>query len=98
MSLQFDKEKAENTNFTKSEILVYLATLGVFDKIPLPDWAEGTLMFEPTWNALKMLGDGEWLEKFGYNEGTSANCDEWFRQFCAGVKVPTPSDKPSDWA
>lgn len=81
----------EVSPFTLQEILVYLAVSGVFDEVEVPDWATGNTMVEEVMQALQALGaasDG--------GPGIPAGFDEWFTAYCAGKKVPHPSEITGD--
>lgn len=99
MSIQLSdpKNDPKMLEYTMREILVWLAAEGVFRSHDIPDWGAGGTKFEAVWEALATLGDGEWLEEFGYNDGCPGNGDEWFNNFRRGEAVPTPDDDPSDW-
>jgi len=101
MSLKFNDggkpPKPEYVYATCRELLVYAASKGALKNLEVPDWATGGTNFEEMLNALKTLGKGEWLEDFkGYGQGLPEDGDRWFREWCAGRKVPSPSDDPDD--
>ena len=71
---------------TLEEILVYLASEGVFDVRDVPDWAADGTMFEEVFLALRALG--ERAESDGV--GVRPEFDKWFSNFCRGKEVPDP--------
>lgn len=89
-TMKFTKAK-EVSPFTLQEILVYLAVSGVFDEVELPDWATGGTQFEEVFKALEALGNAS-----DGGPGIPAGFDEWFTAYCAGKKVPHPSEITDD--
>ena len=84
----------EVSKFTLEELLVYLASQGVFDDVEVPDWATGGTMFEEVFHALRALGDGDWLESYqGYDDGVPGDAETWFSRYCRGHVVPFHGDK-----
>ncbi len=85
----------EVSKFTLEEMLVYLASQGVFDGVDLPDWATGGTMFEEVFHALRSLGDGDWLQDYqGYDDGVPGDAENWFSRYCRGQVVPFHGDRP----
>ncbi len=77
--------------YTMQEILVYLATQGVFDAYEVPHWATGGTMVEEVMVALRKLGAAA-----SGDGGGPAGFDAWFNQYVAGVEVCEPNRIESD--
>lgn len=56
-----------------------------------PDWAIGTSV-EEIFQALRILGNGEWLDGRYQGFGIYDNADRWLRDFFDGKPVPTWAD------
>ena len=76
------------------ELLVGLQLDGSLSSAPTPDWARGTSV-EEIYDALRLLGDGEWLAGFYQGCGSYESADRWLSDFFQGKEVPTPGDVPA---
>lgn len=56
---------------------------------PTPPWAKGTSA-EEIFEALRTLGDGEWLVGFYDGHGAYESAERWLTDFFSGREVPTP--------
>jgi len=77
-----------------SELLVALQLDGRLDDVELPDWAPGTSVAE-VFDAVRLLGDGEWVGEAYPDYGTTEACDHWLSEFLQGKSVPLPDDPSS---
>lgn len=74
---------------TLHELLVHLASLGVFERFPAPAGA----MAADLWHALAHLGDAAWLVGHeGFDKDTQANAQRWIERFGRGLAVPSRDD------
>lgn len=78
------------------ELLAYLQVEGYLRGVRLPQWAPGTSV-EELLNAIRLIGDGEWLSDHCYPECSPQDAaDRWLRNFVSGREVDVPSDIPED--
>lgn len=71
-----------------SELLVQLQLNGCLDSVVVPDWVKGTSV-EELLDAVRYLGEGEWLEGYYPGRGLQESADHWLHQFMIGHVVPT---------
>ena len=77
------------------EILVDVQLEGSFEKYSAPGWSEGTAC-EEVINAVRLIGDGEWLSEH-YAEGAAqGNAEKWLTEYLEGKSVPLPTDKRAE--
>ena len=76
---------------TLHEVLVHLALLGAFERLPAP----ASAMAADAWQALAQLGDASWLAgREGFDKDTAANAQRWVERYCRGLAVPSRDDPP----
>lgn len=87
------KRKSTHIEGHKSliELVVALQLDGHLDKAALPGWAHGTSV-EETFEAVRALGDGAWLESIYANHGQYEAADAWLAAFLDGEAVPVKAD------
>lgn len=61
-----------------------------------PAWVQGSSV-EEIFDALEILGDGEWLGSRCPELGVYEASDRWLNDFFEGKTVPTPEDTSTDW-
>jgi hypothetical protein len=61
-----------------------------------PAWVQGSSV-EEIFDALEILGDGEWLGSRCPDLGIYEASDRWLNDFFEGKTVPTPEDTSTDW-
>lgn len=74
-----------------AELLVALHLDGHLDGASLPDWASGTSV-EEVFDAVRSLGDGQWLGDVYRDCGQQEASDRWLTTFLRGEPVPTRAD------
>jgi len=84
--MQF-RDGQEVNSMVFREILVYLASEGVFNNYDVPDWGVGTTV-EDVFLALRGLSERS--EAYGYGQGVRKEFDDWFRAYCDGKEVVEP--------
>ena len=74
------------------EILVDVQLEGSFEKYDAPHWSEGTAC-EEVINAVRLIGDGEWLSEHYAVGAAQGNAEQWLTEYLQGKSVPLPTDK-----
>ena len=85
------KHRTIPANESLIEMLVGLQLDEKFRVEPAPEWAAGTSV-EEIFQALRILGDGAWLEGRYEGCGIYDSADRWLSDFFIGKTVPTPGD------
>lgn len=76
--------------YDAGQLLAHLQISGYLDNLDVPDWADGTSV-EELINALKTLGEGEWLITPS-NESAPDLAGRWVCLYLDGARVPTPDE------
>lgn len=86
------RRKSEiDINYTIVQLLSALQIDGHLDLVELPDWAVGTSVSE-LFDAIRLIGDGEWLEQHYPDLGNYEAADDWIEKYMKGKEVPSPED------
>lgn len=75
------------------EFLVGMQLDEALGSAPMPAWARGTSV-EDIFLALRLLGNGQWLDGVYEDCGIYEAADRWLSDFFQGNEVPTPGDVP----
>lgn len=77
--------------YTVSQLLSYLQLEGHLDNLEVPDWATGGTTVEELIEALRLLGNGEWLQEYK-GGGVLEAADDWIMDLLKGKPVVTPDE------
>lgn len=78
-----------------SQLLVELQIGGHLDGFELPEWAKGTSV-EEAFNAVRYIGDAEWLDGVYEGYGAQESADRWLEDFLIGTPVPDKEEAESN--
>lgn len=73
------------------QLLAELQLGGHLNGVELPDWATGTSV-EEVFNAVRHIGDAEWLDGVYDGYGPQQSADRWLEEFMNGKEVPDIDD------
>lgn len=85
------------SSFSMAELLSFLQVDGRLRDVAVPHWATDTSV-EELLDALRLIGDGEWLVEMPEYSGHSPQdaADKWLRNFMEGRPVCHPDDSRHD--